>query len=319
MASPITITLPPDTLYPGSKFQAQININVTKPTKVRNITATFHGFERAKASYTTTNADGDSDQKTATEVVEIMKDDFLLFGSQRKGFFGRLGDSASTLVGGGDHELLKPGTYEYTVDLEIPESAPPSIKGNLASVQYDLKINVDIPVKIDWGKTVTLPVFPVPVDFSQSQPAQAIFPDESGRSIWQKTFGKAVTMNLAIDRDTLTAGTQALAMLTVESPEPVKVNKIEIRLAGIESTDVNGHRDSTPHTTPLGEIDSPNMIADRSVHEFDVVIPNSLVPHSQSGKNFSVSWKLEAQIHIPWASDPVIRVPVTLLPSATKT
>ncbi len=315
MAGPIDIKFSQATLYPGSAVQAQIVIEVTKPTKVRNITARLHGFERAKAEYTSTDADGDSKTQTATINVDILNEEFLLTGDKRKGFFGRLGDSASTLIGGGDHELLEPGTYEYTVDLNIPESAPPSIKGKLSRVEYNFSVQVDIPVKIDWKATTQLQVLPIAQDFSQSQPAQATFPDESGRSMWQKAFGKDVTMNLAIDRDCLTAGEQALAMLTVDSAEPLKVSKIEIKLVGKESTVVRSHRDRSVHQIKLGEIESPNMIAGPSVHEFEILVPPLTVPHSQNGKNFAVTWRFEAQIHIPWASDPVIAVPVTLLPT----
>jgi hypothetical protein len=209
---------------------------------------------------------------------------------------------------------LEPGTYEYTVDLNIPESAPPSINGKLSRVEYNFSVQVDIPVKIDWKKKIPLQVLPARQTFSQSLPAQATFPDESGRSMWQKAFGKDVTMNLAIDRDCLTAGEQALAILTVESAEPLKVSKIEIKLVGKESTDVHSHRDSHFHQIKLGQIDSPNMIAGPSVHEFEILVPPLTVPHSQTGKNFAVVWKFEVQIHIPWASDPVIGVPMTLLP-----
>lgn len=315
MASPINISFSQQAIYPGSTTQAKIVIDVSKPTKVRNITARLDGFERAKAEYSETDADGESEKKTARVSVELLKEEFLLTGDKRKGFFGRLGDSASTLVGGGDHELLEPGSYEYNVDLNIPESAPPSIKGKLSSVEYNFSVQVDIPVKIDWKKTISLQVLPVEQTFDQSQPAQASFPDESGRSMWQKAFGKDVTMNLAIDRDCLTAGEQALAMLTVESAEPLKVSKIQIQLVGKESTDVRSRRDSHFHRIKLGEIDSPNMIAGPSVHEFEILVPPLTVPHSQTGKNFAVVWKFEAQIHIPWASDPVIGVPMTLLPS----
>ena len=315
MASPITITLSNDLIYPGTTTQANVVIQVDKPTKVRNITARLHGYERAEAEYTDTDAEGDSVKKTETVIIDLLDEEFLLLGKPRKGFFGRLSDSASTLVGGGDHEVLQPGTYEYTVDLEIPDRAAPSLKGSLCKVEYSLQVNVDIPVKIDWSKTRRLKVRPAEVDFSQSNSAQATYPDEKGRSLWQKSFGKDVTLNLAIDRDCLEAGGEAMAILTVESPEPLKVKKIEVRLAGRESTNVRNNRDTSHHCIALGEVDAPNMIAGRSVHEFDIKVPNLTVPHSQSGSNFNIDWKFEAQIYIPWASDPIIRIPVTLHPS----
>ena len=55
--------------------------------------------------------------------TSIIDSEFLLFGEQRKGFLGRLTDSASTFVGGGDHQLMEPGEYVYTIDFQVPDSA----------------------------------------------------------------------------------------------------------------------------------------------------------------------------------------------------
>lgn len=82
-----------------------------------------------------------------------------------------------------------------------------------------------------------------------------------------------------------------------------------------ESTNAQGHNDSFTHKYSLGQIDSPNVISNESVHEFDILIPEIDGPHSQAGENFSIAWSIEVRLYISWAKDPVIRVPIEIVPS----
>lgn len=310
MASPVRIEIENSTVLPGESTQAKVFVTIEKSTRVRNITARFYGYEEVEATVTERDSDGDSKTVTRTERTTIVDETFLLLGDERKGFFGRLADSASTIMGGGDHEVLEPGEYEYTVDLAVPESATASGKSDLFRVEYSLQASVDLPIKIDWSAKETITV-PLPeARFEDSQPAHTTFPDASGRSLWQKTFGKEVTLNLALDRDRMVAGQRVTGMLTIESPEPLNIKKVVVRLAGTETSNVRGDRDSRAWNDMLCEIDAPTVMADRSVHEFDFVVPESKKPFSHIGLNFEVRWSIEAQIYIPWAADPVIRVPV---------
>jgi hypothetical protein len=306
-------------LFPNEKTPVKVLVRFDKPTKVRGIHALFHGAERTEATYTVTTTDSKgrskTETRTAVEHVDIVREEFLLFGAERKGFFSRLGDSMATWVGGGSHEVIQPGEQEFTLELGIPEHAPASFKGKKCEVFYRLKVSVDLPIKYDWSQSRDFEVAPKRIDFRDTAPIHVVFPDESGRSFWDKTIGKDVKLNVAVDRDTLSVGEQALAMLTVESPEPLKVDKMEISLVGKESCEAHGHTDSHAHNHPLGQIDSPQVISSQSVHEFEIVVPQLEVPHTQSGEKFSVDWTIEVRLYIPWAKDPTIKVPVTILPA----
>lgn len=319
MSSKIEIRSNQDFLSPGEKTPIKVLVRFDKPTKVRGIHALFHGAERTEATYTVTTTDSKgrskTETRTAVEHVDIVKKEFLLQGEERKGFFSRLGDSMATWVGGGTHELIEAGEHEYDLAIEIPDHAPASFKGKKCSVFYRLKVSVDLPIKFDWSQSRDFEVAPKRIEFQDTSPVHVVFPDASGRSFWDKTFGKDVKLNVAVDRDTLTVGEKALAMLTVDSPEPLKVDKMEISLVGRESTKANGHADGHSHKHSLGQIDSPSVISSESVHEFEIIVPKLDGPHTQSGENFSIDWTVEVRLHIPWAKDPTIRVPVTILPS----
>lgn len=296
----------------------RVFVNFENATKVRGIHAEFYGAEKTEATYTVTTTDSKgktkTETRTATEYTEIVNEQFLLLGEPRKGFFSRLSDSMATWVGGGSHEVVEPGEHEFALSLKLPHDALASFQGKKCEVSYRLTIRVDLPIKIDWSENQDFVVAPKPVEFKDTAPVHVVFPDASGRSFWDKTFGKDVKLNLAVDRDTLSIGEKALAMLTVESPEPLKVNKMEINLVGQETTKAQGHPDGHSHTFSLGKIDSPNVISSQSVHEFDILVPEIDAPHSQTGTNFQVNWTIEVRLSVPWAKDPVIRVPITLIP-----
>ena len=305
-------------LEASEKVVVPVVVRFDKPTKVRGIHAEFFGAEKTQAVYTKTTTDSKGRVKTethtATEYDEIVKEEFLLMGEERKGFFSRLGDSAATWVGGGSHEIVEAGEHKFPVTIQLPPKARASFKGKKCEVFYRLKVAVDLPIRIDWSEETFFEVVGIPVSPKAINPVHVVFPDENGRSFWDGVFGKDVTLNLALDRDTLSPGDTALAMLTVETPKPLNVSKIDVNIVGLETTEAHGHHDRYQHRFPVGEVSSPNVIANESVHEFEVVVPEIEGPYSQAGQKFDVSWSVQVQLKVPWAKDPLIEVPIKLIP-----
>lgn len=303
----------------GGNISVPIKIQFDQPTRVRNIRAEFVAAEKTEATYTTTSTDSEgkttTQTHTATEFFHIAQQEFLLMGEPRKGFFSRLFDSMATWFGGGSHEKVGPGEREFSVDLQLPLELPASFKGENCEIFYRLTVHVDVPIRLDWSESFDFEVVPEPPKFEDTKPVHVVFPDENGRSFWDGLFGKDVTLNVALDRSAVSCGETALGMLTIETPKPLKLNDIEITLVGVESTVAQGHHDAYTHRHEIGSVDSPNLISSESTHEFEVPFPVIDGPFSQSGKNFEVNWNLEIRLKVPWAKDPVIQVPIVLLPS----
>ena len=302
-------------LYRAEKAKVEIVVNFDRPTKVRCIHATFIGREKADANYTETKRDSDGKRrtvtKTATEYVEIVNEQFLLMGEEPGGFFGNVSDSFRTMFGSGSAQLIEPGVHKFAIDVMVPEGAPPTMKGKNCEVTYEVHVSVDIPIKFDWRSSKSVLVARLPVDFSDTLPLHVILPaDDEGRSFFDKMFGKDVTLNLAVDRDHICVGEGASAMLTVDTPEPLKLKKIECALVGREKTHARGHSDSASHRIHIGEIDSPNIISGKSVHKFEIDVTEFEGPYSQIGTNFSLTWHVEVRLYVPWAKDPTILAPI---------
>ncbi len=322
MSDKIQIDATTERLFPGETKTVKVRIRFDKPTRVRGIRAEFHGAEKTEATYTTTSTDSkgktQTKTQTATQYVDIVREKLLLQGSERKGFFARLLDSLATWFGGGQHTLVQPGELEFSVPVKIPEHAAASFKGKKCQIFYRLTVSVDLPIRVDWCESTEFEVVTEPRPPESIHPVHAVFPDENGRSFWEGIFGKSVALNLAVERNTMACGDSALGMLTVETPEPLKVDEIGLCLVGKESVSAHGHTDSHVHRHELGNVESPNLISSESVHEFPIAIPEFDGPWTQSGSNFEVSWMLEARLKVPWAKDPVIQVPIQLLPQPTE-
>ena len=309
------------TLEKGKITPVKIVINFDRRTKVRGIRATFHAAERTEATYTVTRTDSKGrtkrETRTAVEYVDIAKQKFLLFGEPALGCLGVMWDAIATLFGGGKHKIVDAGQQHYDVEIQIPESSPPSFKGKKCEVFYRMDVQVDVPVKWDMKDSLDFEVERIGVPF-ESNPVHIVFPDESGRSFWDKLFGKNVTLNLALEKDVLACGEQVAAMLTVETPDPFDVKKISVKLIGRESTKARSHRDACEHAHELDEIDSPGVLSGESTFRFDVSIPSINGPCTQIGTNFSIDWRIEIQLHVPWAKDPIISVPIKLISGGSK-
>ena len=310
-------------LIPGKPTSVPITIRFDKPTKVRNIIATFHGAIHTQANYTVTKVDSKgrskSETKTAHEYVDIVKEDFLLAGDEKEGFFSRLGDSMATLVGGGEHTVYGPGEEQFTIEICVPDDAPASFTGKKCEIFYRVAVAVDIPIAFDWNEAHEFRVGQPPMSFSEMEPVHVTFPDEEGRSFWDRTFGKPVTLNFATDRNRLSPSETALAMLTVDTPEPLKLTGIQLSMIGLEKSVARNHRDSYSHVVDLTKVETKELIDNQTVYEFEVTAPPAGdLPFTNQGKNFSVEWFAQITIEIPWAKDPTIRLPIEYMEVASQ-
>ena len=297
-------------LLPGESIQVRVVVKLDVPLKVRCIVAEFEGTERTKADYTK-EVNGRRKTVTAKEVNMLCAETFVLFG-ENKGAMSRLADSAASWFGGGSAEEMAAGEHEYSFQVSIPNDAPPSFVGMRCERGYRVKLRVDVPIKFDPTKTEALRVISNE-QVEESKPVHVIYPDDTGKSLLDRAFGKKVRLNLALDQDQLTPGHQVLGMLVVESDDPLEVNQIKASLCGLESVRAEGHSDSHLHRHELAKIESPGLISKESTFEFSMDIPESVDPPTESGKRFNVKWWIEIRLHVPWAKDPTMKIPITLL------
>jgi len=312
----LVITPPGDTLVRGEAMRVPVVLRLATPRRVRCIFACFRGAEETKATYTTThvNAKGHATTQihTAVERVDIVQREWLLAGRERRGCFGNLADALATLFGGGRHQRMTPGDYQYEVELTVPPDAPRTHKGDRSRVFYELTARVDIALGRDLRVRQAFSVMPLPRENVGARPVRVCYPDDAGRGLWSSLFEPDLRMELALDRDRVRRGETIRGSFHVETPKPLEVRLVQARLVGREQSEAHGHQDTHRYESEPVPIHAPRLIAGSWSTEFS--LPAEVVgPPTVKGKLFSIDWSVEVALDVPWAKDPTIRAPITLI------
>ena len=292
-------------------------LKVDAPLKVRGVHADFRGVEETKATYTTMSSTGKTTTittHTAVQHVTIARNEKLLAGRPRAGFFANLFDALATLVGGGRHKVMPPGEYEHVMDVSIPETAPPTHQGDRSRVFYELSVRFDVPFRRDIRQTHSFDVTCLPQDVAP-KPVRVRYPEDGGRGLADRMFGPEVQVELALAHDVLAPGDTVEGTFQIETEKPLEIRAIRARLVGQESSEAQGHHDSHTHRGDAVTVATPGTIQGTFTERFMLRAESVRdMPVTSRGSLFSINWFVEIQLDVPWAKDPTIRAPVVLTP-----
>ncbi len=311
----LVITPPADTLVRDEPMRVPVVLRLATPRRVRSITASFRAAEETKATYQTTQVGAKGkvtvQVQTAVEHIDIAQREWLLAGREPRGFFSNVADALATVFGGGRHHRMTPGDYEYEVEFTIPADAPPTHTGERSRVFYELTARVDIAMGRDLQVLQSFCVAPLPRDDVDVQPSRVCYPDDADRGLWSSLFKPDIRMELTLDRDRARAGETIRGIFNVQTPKPLDVRRVQVRLVGHEQSEAHGHKDSHRYKSEPVTIHAPRFIAPSWSTEFS--LPAEFDgPPTLKGKLYSIDWFVEIAMDVPWAKDPTIRAPITL-------
>lgn len=301
----------------GKPTIVPITVVLDGPLKVRGIHADFRGAIETRANYTTTTTDSKgrtkTETRTAVQHVEVTTQAFLISGNQRLGFLGNISDAVATIFGGGQHETMPAGKYPFEVEIAIPPDAPPTHVGKKSRIFYELNVQVDIPVAFDLKSMHSFQVLPLPIDDYGTMPIRTRYPDDAGLGLFDSLFTPDVEIEMALTADRYRLGETIDGIFCVATKEPLNCNAIRARLVGIESSRAHGHTDGYTHQGEAVELAAPGVISGNYKQQFRLPAQTD-APLTASGELFSIQWFVQIELDVPWAKDPAIRAPVTLLP-----
>ena len=314
----IRIQPPSDVLVPGEATRIRLTVVLDEPLKVRGLHATFHGAEETKAVYTTTTynaatSTAQTQTHTAVQHVEIVKRDYLLSGRERQGFFGNLGDAFATLLGGGEHDVLEPGEYPFEIEVLVPPNGRPTFAGEKCRVFYELSALVDVPL----GRDVkALQSFRV-ADKADPQrpppaPVRTRYPEDQERGLLDSWFAPDIRVEAALRQSAFRKGDTAEGIFVLETPKPLQYSAIDVRIISVEKTKAHGHTDSHTHPGDPVRIATDGVIEGSYSQEFTLPV-SSPGPPTTRGDLFSIDCYVQIELDVPWARDPKVRVPITVL------
>ena len=300
-------------LVPGSRATLRLRTTAHEPVRIRGAHAHFVGFEETKAVYTTFDGKTSSTH-TATERNVLIEERKTLQGRAPAGFFHNLKDGALTLLGGGDHEELPRGTHEVLLEVDLPEDLPETFEAKKVKVAYEATIHLDIPAGRDFRHTVTFALPPTSVDDDlDPRPLTIRYPEDSGRGFFDSVFGPDVSMRVELSSKVVRRGGTLRGEIEVRfSDRPAKVQAIVCRLIRRESTQAQSHKDRHEETIVTERLPQRTHTSKRLFVSFAVRLPVEMIP-TCSGAKFNIAHELALSLEVPWAKDPTIRIPVTVV------
>ncbi len=307
------ITLEEVELVAGGRATLRLRTTAREPVRIRGAHAHFAGFEETKAVYTT--SDGKTTRThTATERNVLIEERKTLQGRAPAGFFHNLKDGALTLLGGGDHEELPRGTHDVLLEVDLPEDLPETFEAKKVKVAYEATIHLDIPAGRDFRHAVRFALPPASADDDLDPKPLAIrYPEDSGRGFFDSVFGPEVSIRVELASEVVRRGGALTGELEVLFPDkPAKVQAIVCRLIRRESSQAQSHKDRHKETIVTERLPQQPRTSNSLFASFEVRLPAEMVP-TCSGAKFDIAHELAVSLDVPWAKDPTIRIPVTVV------
>ena len=185
--------------------------------------------------------------------------------------------------------------------------------GKKCRVFYELSVFIDIPL---WRDVKALKSFQVTTAYDgPSVPHQSVrtrYPEDQDRGLFDALLSPEIRVEAALADGVLREGDMVEGMFVVETPKPLQYRSISARLIAIEKTSAHKYTDSHVHKGEAVPIESEGLIEGKYVKEFRLPV-TSPGAKTDRGKLFSIDCYVQVELDVPWAKDPRIRVPVTLL------
>ena len=224
-------------------------------------------------------------------------------GKSRRSRSMRVAQLGARVTGKGK---LPEGRSSYRVRFELPAGAPPSYEGFAASTRYELTVRVDIPWWPDRKSAFQITVKHKPAPGDEGKPV--VFTTAQGASDFSRPYLEAsLATDVLAPGETLN-GTFALLNPPERASVEVRVVGAQKRIVGSSTAVTDQFRSRNAHeVTPRGG---------GAQQTFKIPLGNDVLPTTHSVL-WHLDWHVEVRARIPWARDPVLRIPFTVIPPRT--
>jgi len=295
----LEIMLDKDTYRPGEKIEGQINLNLDKGIKAKDITVDFYGEE--ETHITIRRSTGKSTTSTTyRENVEIINEGQSLIEKV----------SNSPVQKGGKVEL-SPRKYTIPFSFTLPKEATPSYDGSHVDVQYRLSARVDIPWRIDIrGKKM---VAVVSEEKEGTEESELKVQKKSGGNILPQFLSPDVEMNVSLDKSELKRGEELAGKVSVVNKSEKQIRKIILELYANEHAKARRYERDSSVMSHKWEVPIENFSSVQTFDkEFNIKIPEDVIP-TLKREYFSLDWFLKVRLDIAKAKDVKTETKVKLI------
>jgi hypothetical protein len=309
----VDITLDEAELIRGGTATLRFRTTTRTPVRIRGAHAHFIGYEETEAVYVTSTGKTTT-VSVATERNLLVEKRETFQGRAHAGFFRNLADGALTLLGGGDHDELPRGSHDVLLKVDLPAELSESVFGKKVKVVYEAAIDIDIPVARDFRHSVTFALGPPSGDDDlDPAPLTIRYPEDAKRGFFDAMFGPEVAMRIELPATVVRRGGTVAGTLEVRFPDrPATVEAIVCHLLRHERSQAHGHADHHAEPIATARLEQRQSDANHLLAPFEVRLPEAMIP-TCTGAKFTVAYELAVSLDVPWAKDPTIRIPITVV------
>ncbi len=199
---------------------------------------------------------------------------------------------------------LDKGEERYRVAFDLPAEAPPTYRGEHASVVYVLAVHVSIPWWPDRHETFAVPVGFVPRTRGEVRPVTVATSTDG-------PIGTAPFLEVALAGTQLAVGDVLVGSVSLANLRGRRVRSVDV--AFVELEDVRLPRRDLHEARRYVLRVHDGTPPEGSALPFRVRVPERAVP-SFGAVGFGVTTHVELRANVAWGEDIVVRVPIDILP-----
>ena len=121
---------------------------------------------------------------------------------------------------GGRHEIMEPGEYPFSIEVTVPQDAPPAHAGKNSRIFYESLAWVAIPLAVDLKAKHSFDLPPLPGADPPSQPVRVRYPGDAGAGLLDSLLAPGVRVELALAADVAREGETIEGIIVTESDKP---------------------------------------------------------------------------------------------------
>ncbi|WXG47019.1 MAG: hypothetical protein WED05_10230 [Candidatus Atabeyarchaeum deiterrae] len=274
----VAIELEKGLYLPGEDVKGVARIYLDKPVSERSAGIYLTGKERTEVSYETSSYSGGhshQQRQTAVEDREFVHQEFPL------------------PLPLGEKGKVQPGDYKIPFRFALPQQLPPTYRGKHARIWYAITAKIDVPLGIDIGETLELPVISTGQrDFRSS-------PTNISSTTWGSSESPGVTF--VLERGEYRRGEVISGKCNFRNPGGKTLRKIDVCLAYVEYAVARGHAERAEVMKLESAVPIEGKVSEGG-SQFSIQIPQqSPLTYESSLSNLKCS--LRVGLDIAWGSD----------------
>ncbi len=199
---------------------------------------------------------------------------------------------------------LSAGSHELSVSFELPPDAPASYRGRALSVEWSIRVHVDIPWWPDARATFTVHVSSPPSS-EASAPPRRVFASSSEGPQSSKPY-----VEVSLGSTAVVSGGRLEGRVALSNTERNQYRALRLALVAVET--MPGLLSTwTQHNTVGRWVVPLSEPAEDAPIDFALALPSGLVPGFATRK-LGVEWFLEVRVDVAWSLDTKLWIPIVV-------